>query len=159
VAPAWQASATAVLEASQQELPNQLDRAVRAARLSHADRPAWWTAVRGLQLLWLLAAVTGLVWLAVLAVFGYLQLPGPSLHLGRAPVPTLLLLGGLALGLLTSVLARPFVAAGAARRRARARRSLDAGVREVARTSVLAPLEAELEAATAFCQALADAHR
>jgi GTP-binding protein EngB required for normal cell division len=159
VAPAWQASATAVLESRQQELPNQLDQAVRSARLSHADRPAWWTAVRGLQLLWLLAAATGLVWLAVLAVFAYLQLPGPSLHFGRAPVPTLLLLGGLALGLLTSVLARPFVAAGAARRRARARRSLDAGVREVARESVLAPLDAELEAATAFCKALAAARR
>jgi GTP-binding protein EngB required for normal cell division len=159
VAPAWQASATAVLETRQQELPNQLDQAVRAARLSHTDRPAWWTAVRGLQLLWLLAAVTGLVWLAVLAVFAYLQLPGPSLHVGRAPVPTLLLIGGLLLGLLTSLLARPFVAAGAARRRARARRSLDAGVRQVAQDNVVAPLESELEAATAFCQALAGARR
>jgi GTP-binding protein EngB required for normal cell division len=159
VAPAWRASATAVLETRQQELPNQLDQAVRGARLSHTDRPAWWTAVRGLQLLWLLAAVTGLVWLAVLAVFAYLQLPGPSLHVGRAPVPTLLLIGGVLLGLLTSLLARPFVAAGAVRRRARARRSLDAGVRQVAQDNVLAPLESELEAATAFCRALAGARR
>jgi len=159
VAPAWQASATAVLETRQQELPNQLDQAVRAAKLSHTDRPAWWTAVRGLQLLWILAAATGLVWLAVLAVFGYLQLPGPSLHVGRAPVPTLLLVGGLLLGLLTSLLARPFIAAGAGRRRARARRSLDANIRQVAKDDVLAPLDAELEAATAFCQALAGARR
>jgi len=159
LAPAWQASAAAVLESRQQELPGQLDQAIRTAKLSQADRPAWWAAVRGLQLLWLLAAVTGLVWLAVLAVFGYLQLPGPSLHLGRAPVPTLLLLGGLLLGLATSVLARPFVSAGAARRRARARRSLDAGVRQVAREGVLAPLEAELETATAFCRELSAARR
>jgi energy-coupling factor transporter ATP-binding protein EcfA2 len=159
LAPAWRASATAVLEARQNDLPAQLDQAVRGARLSHTDRPSWWAAVRGLQFLWLLAAAAGLVWLAVLAVFAYLQLPGPSLHVGRAPVPTLLLLGGLALGLLTSMLARPFVATGATRRRARARRSLDAGVREVARDSVLAPLEAELQAATAFCQALAAARR
>ena len=96
---------------------------------------------------------------AALAVFAYLQLPGPSLHVGRAPAPTLLLLGGVALGLLTSLLARPFVAIGAGRRRARARRSLDAGVREVARDQVLAPLTAELQAATAFCQALAAARR
>ena len=159
LAPAWQASATAVLEARQNDLPGQLDQAVRAAKLSHTDRPAWWTAVRGLQFLWLLAAVAGLVWLAVLAVFAYLQLPGPSLHVGRAPAPTLLLIGGLLFGLLTSLLARPFVATGAARRRARARRSLDAGVREVARENVLAPLATELEAATAFCQALAAARR
>jgi energy-coupling factor transporter ATP-binding protein EcfA2 len=159
LAPAWQASATAVLEARQNDLPMQLDQAVRSAKLSHTDRPSWWAAVRGLQYLWLLAAVTGMVWLAVLAFFAYLRLPGPDLHAGRAPVPTLLLIGGVALGLLTSALARPFVATGAARRRARARRSLDSGVREVARSSVLAPLEAELKAATEFCQALAAARR
>jgi GTP-binding protein EngB required for normal cell division len=159
LAPDWQASATAVIEVRQNELPGELDQAVRTARLSHADRPLWWGGVRGLQWLFLLAAVAGLVWLATLAVFAYLQLPGPSLHVGRAPAPTLLLIGGLALGLLTSLLVRPFVAVGAARRRARARRSLDSGVREVARRSVLTPLAAELEAATAFCQALAAARR
>ncbi|MEO7260055.1 MAG: GTPase [Jatrophihabitantaceae bacterium] len=159
LAPAWQASATTVVEVRQNELPGELDQAVRAARLSHADRPTWWAMVRAVHWVFLLAAVTGLVWLAVLAVFAYLQLPGPSLHLGRAPVPTLLLIGGLAMGLLTSLLVRPFVAAGAARRRARARRSLESGVREVARHSVLAPLAAELEAASAFCKALAAARR
>ena len=159
LAPAWQASAAAVLESRQQELPGRLDQAVRSAKLSQADRPAWWTAVRGLQWLWLLAAVTGAIWLAGLAVLAYLQLPGPSLHVGRAPVPTLLLLGGLLLGLLTSALARPFVSAGAGRRRARARRSLDAGVRQVAGDEVLAPLQAELETATAFCRELSAARR
>lgn len=159
LAPGWQASATAVIETRQNELPGELDQAVRAARLSHADRPFWWSVVRGTQWVFLLTAIAGLVWLAVLAGFAYLQLPGPSVHIGRAPVPTVLLIGGLALGLLTSLLARPFVAAGAARRRARARRSLDSGVREVAQRSVLAPLAAELEAASAFCKALAAARR
>jgi energy-coupling factor transporter ATP-binding protein EcfA2 len=159
LAPDWQASATAVIEVRQNELPGELDQAVRSARLSHADRPFWWSAVRAVQWLFMLAAVAGLVWLAVLAGFAYLQLPGPSVHIGRAPVPTVLLVGGLALGLLTSVLVRPFVLTGAARRRARARRSLDSGVREVARRSVLVPLAAELEAATAFCQALTAARR
>lgn len=159
LAPDWRASATAVIETRQNELPGELDQAVRGARLSHADRPFWWAAVRAVQWLFLLVAVAGLVWLAVLAGFAYLQLPGPNVHIGRAPVPTVLLIGGLALGLLTSVLVRPFVATGAARRRARARRSLDSGVREVARRSVLVPLDAELEAAAAFCQALAAARR
>ncbi|MBV9823520.1 MAG: hypothetical protein JO144_14905, partial [Actinobacteria bacterium] len=159
LAPAWQASAAAVLESRQQELPGQLDQAVRSSRLSAEDRPAWWAAVRAVQWLWLLAAIAGLAWLAVLAVFAYLQLPGPSLHAGRAPVPTLLLVGGLLLGLLTSLLARPFVSAGAGRRRLRARRSLAAGVRQVARDGVLAPLDAELETAGAFCRELSAARR
>lgn len=159
LAPDWQASATAVIEVRQNELPGELDQAVRSARLSHADRPFWWAAVRAVQWVLLLAAVAGLVWLAVLAGFAYLQLPGPSVSIGRAPAPTVLLIGGLALGLLTSVLVRPFVIIGAARRRARARRSLDSGVREVAERSVLVPLAAELDAAAAFCQALTAARR
>jgi energy-coupling factor transporter ATP-binding protein EcfA2 len=159
LAPTWRASATAVIENRQNDLPGELDRAVRAAQLSPTDRPRWWAAVRGVQLLFLLTAVVGVLWLAVLAGFAYLKLPGPNVHIGRASLPTLLLIGGLALGLLTSLLVRPFVAAGATRRRARARRSLDTGIREVARRAVLAPLAVELDAASAFCQALDAARR
>lgn len=159
VAPVWQASARAVVERTQNEVPSELDQAVRASVAPSRERPHWWAAARAVQLLFLLSALAGLLWLAVLAVFAYLQLPGPSLHLGRAPLPTLMLIAGLAAGLLTSLLVRPFVAAGARRRRARARRSLDAAVRDVARRCILAPLTAELDAAAAFCAALAAARR
>ncbi|MEP6851992.1 MAG: GTPase [bacterium] len=159
LAPAWQSSTSAVLETRQNALPAELDTAVRNAELSPAERPGWWTAVRAVQFLFLLVAVAGLLWLAVLAGFAYLQLPGPSYHVGRAPLPTLLLIGGVVAGLLTSVLARPFVNVGAARRRSRARRSLEAGVREVARREVLTPLAAELDSAARFCAALAGARR
>jgi hypothetical protein len=54
---------------------------------------------------------------------------------------------------------RPCVATGARRRQARARRSLDDGIRAVARRSVLEPLNGELQVATQFCEALTAARR
>ncbi len=109
--------------------------------------------------LFLAVAVGGALWLAVLAGLAYLRLPRPTVHLGRAPVPTVLLIGGLLLGLLLTLVSRPFVAAGAGHRRARARRSLDAGVRTVAQRSVLEPLDRELDAAAQFCVAVQAARR
>ena len=159
VAGPWRASVTAAVERTQHEVSGQLDIALRTAVQPSVDRPKWWAAVRAVQLLFLLLAIAGAVWLAVLAGFAYLRLPGPDFHVGRAPLPTLLLFGGLLLGVLTSVLVRPFVAVGAGRRRARARRSIDGGVREVARRCIIAPLTTELEAAAAFCSALAQARR
>ncbi|MCU1689308.1 MAG: transporter, partial [Jatrophihabitantaceae bacterium] len=159
LAPMWGAAAAATLESRQPTLIDELDRSVRSAQLSQDDRPAWWGGVQGAQFLFLVAATAGLAWLAVIAGFAYLQLPGPSVHLGRAPVPTLLFLGGLAAGLLTSVVSRPFVNLGAARRRARAQRSLDAGIRALAQREVLGPLADELAAASAFCAAVDSARR
>jgi len=67
--PTWQASASAVVGAREGAVLDALDGAVRSADLSSDDRPRWWSAVRALQWVWLLAALTGLGWLAVLAVF------------------------------------------------------------------------------------------
>lgn len=159
VAPAWQAAARTAVQSRQDQVPGELDKAVRASVPPLNDRPRWWAAVRALQLLFLAAAVAGLLWLAVLAAFAYLHLPQPDFSVGRLPLPTVLLFGGLIAGLATSLLVRPFVAAGARRRRARTRRALDAAVREVARREILTPLEAELDAAAAFCQAVDEARR
>ena len=69
-------------------------------------------------------------------------------------MPTGLLLGGLLAGLLTALAARLLNGLGAGRRAARARRTLHAGVREVAEADVLAPVTAELEARERLCAAL-----
>lgn len=159
VAPAWQAAARTAVESRQDEVPGELDKAVRASVPTSQDRPHWWAAVRLLQWVFLAAAVAGLLWLAGLAAFAYLRLPQPDFHVGRAPLPTLLLIGGLLAGLATSLLVRPFVAAGARRRRARTTRVLNTAVREVARRCIVAPLDAELVAASEFCAAVEAARR
>ena len=73
------------------------------------------------------------------------------------PVPTLLLLGGVAAGLVLAFLVR-LVNGAAARRRARAaERSLRARVDEVAEELVLGPVQAELDAHRRLCTLLAEA--
>ncbi len=155
----WRRSATAVLTAGEATLPDELDRAVRTADLSQGDRPRWWAAFRTLQLLLFTVALAGAAWLAVLAVLSYLRLPDPTVHIARTPLPTVLLLGGLVLGLLLALAVRPFVRIGARRRSARARRSLEAGVRSVARRCILDPLTAELRSVAEFREAVNDTRR
>lgn len=156
---AWRRSAAALVETRQDALPAELDTAVRSADLSQSDKPRWWSAARAAHLVLFGVAVAGAVWLAALAALSYLRLPDPVPHIGAAPVPTVLLLGGLLAGLLLALVCRPFVRIGARRRATRARRSLDAAVDEVARRAVLAPLAAELKVAADFCAALQAAQR
>lgn len=73
------------------------------------DRPnrAWWQMARLLHWSFLVATVVCVVWLAVPAVLGFLQLQNlPMPHLGPVPWPTALLLGGIAGAVLTSLLVR-----------------------------------------------------
>jgi len=81
----------------------------------------------------------------LLAGLAYLQIDLDAPSLGPFAWPTVLLLGGLIGGLALRVLARPFIAVGAARRRRRAERELKRRVEAVAETYVLQPLRAEVE--------------
>ncbi|MDT0165058.1 GTPase [Actinotalea sp. AC32] len=126
-------------------LPDLLDHAVGSAPLVPARRPAWWSGVGALQ--WVLVAVmvAGAGWLGVLAALGALQLfvPDPP-RWGDVPWPTVLLVGGAALGVLVAVVARLLVGAGARRRAARARTRLRRAVESVADEAVVAPVGAVL---------------
>ena len=115
------------------ELADRLDRAVAGAEL-RMTRPRWWTPVHGLQLALAALALAGILWLALLAGLGYLQLDDafPTPEVRGLPVPTALLAGGLLAGLLVAFLARLLNGAGARRRARRARRALDERVAAVA---------------------------
>jgi GTP-binding protein EngB required for normal cell division len=136
-------------------LPDTLDRAVVATRLSAARPPRWWRAVDVVQWVLLGVAAVGLLWLGVLAVLGYLQLPRggtPTWH--GIPVPTGLLVVGVVAGLLLALVARALAGLGA-RRRARAARSrLRDAVATVADERVRLPVGEEL-AALSTCRASA----
>lgn len=132
------------------DLGDRLDAALADTDLGASRTPLWAGAVRLLQWLLLAAALVGGLWLLALAGASFLQLPEPATpRTVGFPVPTLLLVGGVGLGVLLAVLCR-FLVAGTARRRARAAdRRLRDGVRDVARELVVAPVEAELAAYTA----------
>ena len=62
------------------------------------------------------------------------------------PLPTLMLLGGVILGVLTALLSRVFSNIGAHRRAGSANRRLRAAITEVTQELVVEPIEAEIEA-------------
>ncbi|HSE07877.1 MAG TPA: GTPase [Nocardioidaceae bacterium] len=129
------------------DLNDALDRAVGGTDLGVGRTPVWWKLVRVLQWLLFFVAVAGGLWLAGLAVMGYLQLPDPSTpdYLGL-PVPTLMLLGGVVAGVLVALLSRLSAAIGARRRASSADRRLRDAIGEVTEELVIAPIETELDA-------------
>ncbi|MDQ3785395.1 MAG: 50S ribosome-binding GTPase [Actinomycetota bacterium] len=137
------------------QLPDLLDRTVGAADVDAAGPPAWWRVASALQLLFAAIALTGFAWLALLFGFEWLQLPDPPTpEVARIPLPTLLLLGGLAAGLLLALIARALAHLGAKRRARSARRKLLEGVGGIADSRILEPIQAELAAYIALCGAL-----
>lgn len=141
--------------AEEERLPDRLDRAVSAADL-HVGRPRWWRLAGALQKLLSLAVLVGAVWLLVLGVLGYLRIdevvPLPELY--GIPVPTWLVLGGAAAGIVLAFLARLVNGAGASRRARAAGRSLRGGIEDVADELVVEPVEAELDVRDRLCAAV-----
>jgi GTP-binding protein EngB required for normal cell division len=126
------------------DLTDVLDQAVISTPLRARD-PMWWTLFGLLQQLLALTAVTGLAWLVVLAVLGWLQLPEiDTPRWGPLPLPLLMLVGGLLLGVLLAVLARALARVGARRRARLIGQRLREAVSRVARERVIAPVRAVL---------------
>ena len=138
------------------DLLDELDAAVSRTQVGGGDHPLWWKLAGALQLLLVLAALAGFLWLSVLFGLEWARIPEPPTPevAGRIPLPTLLLIGGLLAGFLLAVVFALFARVGAARRRRRAYNRLHTEVDAVAGEKVIAPLEQELEAYRSFCAAL-----
>jgi len=140
---------TAVREATlahRNDLPDELDRAVAVTDLAMDRGQGWWTVVQVLQWIVFFVAVIGGGWLLLDLVLNYLQLPQlPSVMIGRAPLPTVMLLGGALLGLLISLLSRIGVELDARAKSVRAERALTRSIVEAADQLVITPVNTELE--------------
>jgi hypothetical protein len=163
--------------ANEDELPDRLDKAVAGADLARADgepgaaraaagagtvtprRPRWWTLANAAQRLLALAALAGLLWLAVLVALAWLRLDDviPTPDVLDVPLPTLLLGGGVLLGLLLAALAGLLNRSGARRRARRAQKALHARIDSVAEDAVIAPVTDALDARERLCRAAAEA--
>jgi hypothetical protein len=145
MSPSW---ASAVLAASVSRLPDlndRLDRAVAATDLGTTRIPVWAGLVRVLQYLLILSALVGAGWLALLALGSYARLPEPPTpEVGAFPVPTLLLLGGILLGLLLALVCRWLVSLTAKSRARAADKRLRDAISEVSAEVVVEPIQAEL---------------
>jgi hypothetical protein len=156
----WPALVRRAATGAEDALPERLDRAVAGTELPRG-KPHWWSAFGLLQRALAVAAAVGALWLLVLAALGYLQLQDavPTPDLAGFPLPTVLLLGGLLLGLLLAGLTRWANGIGARRRGRRAAKALRGNVEAVARDEILAPVRDELAAHDALCEAVAAARR
>lgn len=150
---------TAIRRASTSRLPDlgdRLDRAVSATDLGAAKIPVWAGLVRVLQWMLIIAAVVGGVWLALLGVNSYARLPEPPTPAVAAfPLPTLLLLGGIGLGVVLALVCRVLVSMTARRRARAADKRLRDAISEVSATLVVEPVQSELSAYSSMRDGLA----
>ena len=127
------------------DVRDRIDQAVTGTDLGVDRVPVWWRLGGALQLVLALAALTGAGWLLALAFGSYLRLPDPPTpDVVGFPVPTLLLVGGVVLGLVLAAVGRTLVRGGALTRRRRAERRLRSAIETVADELMLGPVEAEL---------------
>ncbi len=159
LSPPWPELVRAAAMHDPDQLALELDAAVAdATRRRAAGRPRWWSLFGALQILAAVAAVVGFGWLTAMFVVEWLQLPSlPTPDVAGVPVPTALFVGGLVLGLVVALAARPFIGVGAKRRAAATRHDAADGVRSVAEHHILEPMIAELTEHDAIVDALARA--
>ena len=118
----WTATIRSAAKAAAARLPDALDQAVAATNLRADRRPRWWSVANAVQWVAVIAAVVGGLWLLALAVVGYLRLPEvPTPEVGSVPVPTLLFLGGILLGVGLAVVCMFAARVGGSRRAAEVR--------------------------------------
>ena len=141
----WAEAVTDAAAPTDDRLYERLDRIVVTTPL-RANPPMWWQLMGWLQWVLGLFAVVGLAWLVVLGVFSWLQLPPiDTPKVGPFPLPTLLLLAGLVLGLLGAWVARVLGRAGARHRRAVVEKRLRSAIADVATDQLVEPVRAVLD--------------
>ncbi len=136
---AWADSVLSSAARPDADLSDALDAAVAGVDLT-LRRPAWWQVVNVVQILFALLAVAGFVWLGLLGLLAFLQIEVQTPYIGAAPVPTLLLAGGLVGGGLVTLGARQAIKLGATRRRMVVAAAMRESVQDVAWSHVIAPI-------------------
>ncbi|MEV4627442.1 GTPase [Micromonospora sp. NPDC049523] len=152
----WTAAVTAAARSRLNDLPDALDRAVAGTDLGMGRSPVWWRIVGGVQWLAILAALAGLGWLVLgyaLRALGLPPLDYPTV--GVVPMPTVLLLGGLLLGVVVALLVKPIIGFAARRAGGRAEERLHSAVSEVGKELVVAPVREVLRRYAQAREALA----
>ncbi|MEO9326165.1 GTPase [Nocardioides sp. C4-1] len=146
LAPAWVESVRRASTSRLIEVADRIDRSLAATDLGVERLPVWAGVVRLLQWVLILAALGGGIWTALLVVGGNLSEEAPQV--AGMPLPLLLLVGGIVLGVLLALVCRALVASTARSRAAAADDKLRDAVHQVTQELVVAPVTAELAAYT-----------
>jgi GTP-binding protein EngB required for normal cell division len=158
---AWRDDLRRTVETTEPRLADRLDQVVAGTDVGPDRTPLWQRALGALQWALALVALAGALWLLALVGLGFLALDDvvPLPRVEGIPLPTLLVVGGLLVGVLLAVASRPLVGLGARRRGRAAGRRLRAAVDTVAEDEVLAPMLAVREDVARFRTAVDRARR
>jgi GTP-binding protein EngB required for normal cell division len=155
--------ATAVRRASVSrldEIGDALDRAVGDTDLGVDRRPLWWGVFQILQWALFVSAVLGALWLGALFALDYLRMPEPDTPEWRGfPVPTLMLLGGVIVGVALALLSRVLATISAKRKAGKVERRLRNAIAQVVQEHVIDPIEIEVAAYRTCRDGIAAARR
>jgi GTP-binding protein EngB required for normal cell division len=134
-----------------EDLTSRLTSTTNDTARTATARPRWWTPVAALQKLVTLVAIIGALWLVTVAVLGgFFQLDTEPLLIDTPrfdwiPVPSLMVLAGLALGALIALLVRLPVSIAAQRRGRSVRSKLLDRIGELVDGTVIADLDHVLD--------------
>lgn len=121
------------------QLYDELDRGVMGVTLRGRD-PGWWTAAGLLQWSFAIVAILGAGWLFALWILNLAQIDLTAPKQGIFPIPLLMLVFGVLLGLALAALSRWLAHRGARRRRRAAGSLLGKEISSVAATQIADPV-------------------
>ncbi|KUM38935.1 GTPase [Arthrobacter sp. EpRS71] len=151
----WRAAIRSAARDGREELPDALDQAIASTDLLAGKRPLWWLLFNTLQWSALVLAAGGLGWLGVMAALGYFQMPVPEVPRTEGwPWPTLMVAGGVVLGIALAITGRILGGWAARARASRAAKRLKAAVAAVAEQRIVEPVDVEITRLKAFNSAL-----
>lgn len=154
----WARSVRAAARSRAEELPEALGTALRDALPTFNQVPRWWWLVKTWQYFLVLISVLGLVWIALLLVYGVGEIgTAPSDLFGDAgliPYVTILVACTLGMGALTSSACRNVVGLTSAKLGERIEGEMRERIGTVTREKVIGPVAEELAVCARFREVL-----
>ena len=139
------------------ELPELLERDMVRIDYGLGRTRAPWVIFNVLQWIALLSALVGVGWLTLISGMAYLQIqlpPAPTPEGSPVPLPTLLLLLGILLGIASAGVGRLLTAMGSRYYARKLRGRLETGVEKAVQSCVVAPVQQEAKRLNAYRKAL-----
>lgn len=153
----WKRSMKEAALSREAELPELLERDMVRIDYGLGHTRAPWVIFNALQWIALLSALVGVGWLTLISGMAYLQIqlpPAPTPEGSPVPLPTLLLLLGILLGIASAGVGRLLTAMGSRYYARKLRGRLQTGMEKAVQSCVVAPVQQEAKRLNAYRKAL-----
>ena len=153
----WKRSMKEAALSREAELPELLERDMVRIDYGLGRTRAPWVIFNALQWIALMSALVGVGWLTLISGLAYLQIqlpPAPTPEGSPVPLPTLLLLLGVLLGIASAGVGRLLTAMGSRYYARKLRGRLQTGVEKAVQSCVVAPVQLEAKRLNAYRKAL-----